>query len=132
MNILDKTYPELSKDIEECFSAENVSYDNSKTQVDQNNIQDILDGLNYHGNAESPLDSLTFIDVNSDLVLPVENEAHTYYVLSFGATVHNVTFVKTDSSKGVIVYQNGEPNFKPNKTYELSFLYLNCLWGERS
>lgn len=131
MNILDEKYLDIKERKDFSLKASEITYSNTKSKLSAEDVQNAIDEVNIKSTG-NPKDSITFIDVNSDLVLPVENEAHTYYVLSFGATVHNITFQKTDSSEGVIIYQNGEPTFKPNKTYELSFLYLNCLWGERS
>lgn len=99
-----------------------------------------VSSMQAHTDAISGIDNYLFantgdlidLTVDEDTTITVKSYGHTYVVLTFGETVYNVTFVKSDpDDPNNIVYQKGAPTFEANSTYELSFLKLNCIWEKR-
>lgn len=125
MRILDEAYALLSGQTSK-VTADLVSYDNSQSGLDAHNVQTALDKLA----STSQIDNLYIMTVTEDVNLTVATYAHIYFVLSFGATVPEVTFSASIPEKD-FVWEGGEPVFQPNSTYELSFLHLDCKWFKR-
>lgn len=101
--------------------------------IDVNSMQaqtDALSGIdNYLFANTGDLINVTAV---ADTTITVKSHGHTYVVLTFGENLYNITFVKSDpDDPNEITYQGEAPTFEPNSTYELSFLYLNCIWKKR-
>lgn len=101
--------------------------------IDVNSMQaqtDALSGIDNY--LFSNTGDLINLPVEADTTITVKSYGHTYVVLTFGENLYNVTFVKSDpDDPNDITYQKEAPTFEPNSTYELSFLYLNCIWKKR-
>lgn len=130
MRLLDEAYALLSDSsgATHSIAANLVQYNNTASGLSAHNVQDALDEISQR----TSIGEVFFIDVTYPMTLTVATYAHAYFVLSFGSTVYNVTFVQSlpDSGKE-FVWEGGEPNFQPNSTYELSFLHLDCKWFKR-
>lgn len=130
MQKLDAAYALLrdGSGLGQSIDARLVLYDNNLSDLDATNVQDAIDELAQR----SPSSTAYFIDVTENMTITVATYAHAYFVLSFGPTVYNVTFVQSipDSGKQ-FTWEGGEPYFEPNSVYELSFLHLDCKWFKR-
>lgn len=128
MEILDKAQKDLQHLVEVSMTADNVSYDNTFTpEIIATNVQDAIPEIKSKSNV------LDYRTITSDTTITVPSEAHAYYVLTFGDNVPRVEFVKDNpQSEQVFLWMNGMPEFHSNKTYEISFLKLCCIWYERS
>lgn len=130
MRILDEAYALLtdSEGGTMAIPSSAVSYDNSETEMQAENVQSAIDELTYH-----VIDTETReITIDSNTTIAVDTHGHTYLVLHFGDTVYDVTFTKlTPDSSIDFVWEGGIPTFQPNSTYELSFLRLDCMWFKR-
>ena len=98
--------------------------------INVNSMQDITDGLSGIDNylVENTGDLIN-IEPDTATIIDVKTNGHTYVILTFGDDVYNITFHPDDG--GTITYQGEAPTFEANSTYELSFLYLNCIWKKR-
>ena len=128
MRTLDEAYALLKDDSGQSkpIAADLVTYDDTTSQLGAGNVQGAIDKLTLRG-----IDSNTyFIDVTQDMEITIATWAHIYVVLKFGNTVHNVTFKK--SMDGLdFVWEDGQPIWTANTTFELSFLRLDCRWFKR-
>lgn len=101
--------------------------------IDVNSMQahtDAISGIDNYLLANTG--DLIDLTVDDDIIITVKSYGHTYVVLTFGSTVYNVNFQKSDPlDPNVISYQGEPPVFEANSTYELSFLKLNCIWKKR-
>lgn len=122
MKILDTAFLDIQEYIFTQFTADNTSVSNPKLEA--TNMQDAIDELKDRNS------SLRYITVTEDCEILIPSESHTYIVLSFGDTVYDVQFVKTPSDRE-FTWMNDYPTFEPNKTYEISFLYLSAVWCEK-
>lgn len=99
--------------------------------IDVNSMQALTDGIeDIDDYLVANTGDLIVITPETSENIPVKANGHTYVVLTFGETVYDITFVPTPSG-GTITYQGEPPVFEANSTYELSFLYLNCIWKKR-
>lgn len=128
MRLLDEAYALLTDQSggTKKISADLVQYDNSTSGLNAHNVKEALDILSQ----SATVDNLYIMTITEDTTLTVATYAHIYFVLSFGETVPNVTFVQSIPEKD-FVWEGGEPVFQPNSTYELSFLHLDCKWFKR-
>ena len=129
MNILDKAYLDIQHNIHASLIASNITCSNAKSdgKLVSTNCQSMFEEMNHK------LSRVRFITVTSDMTIPIATDAHDYLVLTFGDPVYNVTFAKSNpSSSNNFSYLNGYPIFQKNKSYEMSFLRLCCLWKEKN
>ena len=128
MEILKKAAEELGEMEQVVLSADNISYDNTLTpQITSTTVQGAIPEIKSKSNV------LDYRTITSDTTITVPSEAHAYYILTFGDNVPRVDFVKDNpQSEQVFLWMNGMPEFHSNKTYEISFLKLCCIWYERN
>lgn len=99
-----------------------------------------VSAMQAHTDAISGIDSylinntgeLLDLSPTVDTTITVNSYGHTYVILTFGDTVPNITFQKSDpEDPNSITYHGEAPEFEPNSTYELSFLKLYCIYKKR-
>lgn len=123
MEILDNAVVDLQHIIIENLTASHIPVSNE--WLDADNMQDAVDEL------KGKSASLRYINVTEDCDVIIPSETHSYVVLTFGSTVYNVRFVKTEPTTRDFIWMNGLPNFEPNSSYEISFLRLSAIWYKR-
>ena len=128
MEILEKAKDELGEMVVEAYSADRISYDNSLTpMITATTVQDAIPEIKAKSN------TITYMTITSDTNIVIPTDAHAYLILTFGDYAPNVTFSKSNpASENPFLWSNGIPDFQPNKSYELSFLNLCCIWYERN
>lgn len=128
MRLLDEAYALLrdSSGTTHAIPADMVRFDNTGTNILATNVQAAIEEI-----AKETVETNTFfIDVTEDITITVATYDHAYFVLAFGNTVPEVTFVPSIQEQD-FVWLDGEPSFQPNSVYELSFLHLCCKWFKR-
>ena len=102
--------------------------------IDVNSMQahtDAISGIdNYLVNNTGELLDIT---VTEDTTITVNSYGHTYIILTFGSTVPEVTFQKSDPNdpNNISYFHDEPPFFEANSVYELSFLKLYCVYKKR-
>ena len=130
MRVLDEAYALLKNQSGQSqpIAASLIQYDNTNSGMAATNLQTAMDEL-VSNNIET---NVYEIYVTQDEEIEIATWAHIYIVLHFGNTVPNVTFVQSMPGSGLdFHWEGGQPIFQANKTYELSFLRLDCKWVER-
>ena len=124
MKILDKAFLDLNEIIIGNLTASQLTCHNDSFEA--TTVQE------FGEEAPHKLSKKYEMTITEDTTIPIAVYAHIYLVLHFGNTVPNVTFVKSlPSAPGNFEWLNRQPVFRANKTYELSFLRLSCIWAER-
>lgn len=127
--ILDNTFALIRDYNSEGITADQVEYDNRESGLLSENVQDAIDELVTY-----VVDSNVVVEtVTSDMTIVIPTDSYMYVVLTFGANVPTISFEQSNPQSGLPIYwENGEPLFLPNSTFELSFLKLNCKWTMRN
>ena len=124
MEKLDGAYPEVHRHVFENLNASRIAVSNQKLEAE--NMQEAVDELLER---ES---SLHYMTITEDTTLRVRAEGHTYFVLTFGEFVPQVTFLKyPETSSRSLSWFNGPPTFEPNSIYEISILKMSGIWCKR-
>lgn len=130
MRKLDEAYALLKDDsgVAQPVPARLVTYDNSTSGLQAGDVQAALDEI-----ATGNIDTDTYYrEINEDSTLICLTYGHTYWVISFGDTVYNVTWQQSIPDSGQeFHWEGGQPTFEPYGIYELSFLDLDCKWFKR-
>ena len=124
MEKLDRAYPEVQRQVFDNLTANRITI--SSDHLDATNSQDAIDEMLAR---ES---SLHYITITENTTLRVRAEGHTYFVLTFGESVPQVTFLKyPETSARSLTWLNGPPTFEPNSIYEISILKMSGIWYKR-
>jgi len=124
MEKLDAAYPDVQQQVFDNLTATRITVSNEK--LDATNTQDAIDEIMAR---ES---SLHYMTITESTVLRVRAEGHTYFVLTFGESVPQVTFLKyPETSQRSLSWLNGPPTFEPNSIYEISILKMSGIWYKR-